>query len=210
MEPAKPDLYMGILPGPHCPVVGTHALPQAGPAEIPALLSPTHICLRSDTVKLQFHRWFSHPHLKAEENPGQNDIFMRYGLWTWADYFNILLKNKKSEENRYDIGFMWWYENIMVISHKISEHGLGKAANSWTHVPNESTLCSSGFIKSADRNPVTENSKACVRYTDSNHSTFSLITHNSEVNRMNSQSTCANETRNNSLGHQAAVSNRVS
>lgn len=70
MDPAKAELHVGLLQGPHCPLVATHALPQAGPVEIHAPLSPTHICLGSEKVKLQFHSWFSHPRLKAELNTG--------------------------------------------------------------------------------------------------------------------------------------------
>lgn len=110
---------------------------------------------------------------------------MRYGFWIWVDYFNIFLKNKKFEENRYDIGFMWWYENIMVISYKISEYGLGKVVNLWIYIFNEFILCFSGFIKFVDRNLVIENFKVCVRYIDSNYFIFFLIIYNSEVNRMN-------------------------
>lgn len=40
------------------------------------------------------------------------------GFEVWADYFNILLKKRKSEENRYDIGFMWQYENTMLLDTK--------------------------------------------------------------------------------------------
>lgn len=69
MDPVKPELQ-GLLQGPRYPLVPTHTLPQAGPVESHASLSPSPTRLGSEKVKLQFHRWFSHPHLKAEVNTG--------------------------------------------------------------------------------------------------------------------------------------------
>ena len=77
----------------------------------------------------------------------------------------------------------------MVAGHEISLQGLGRAANSWKHIPYESTLFR-GFINSRDLRKLVSNfsrreteSKASLRHTKSNHSMSSLITHSSEVNR---------------------------
>ena len=119
--PAKPELHVGIFQGPRCPWSSSyswppHPSPEAGPTEIYAPLSSTHVCLGSDKVKRQFPDGFL-IHI-SKQNTGQTDIFLKMrASGVWVDYFNILLKKGKSEENRYDIGFMWQEENSMVAGH---------------------------------------------------------------------------------------------